>query len=39
MSFPSLHSYSITNFALTVVVGNIWLGVVIGLVARWSRDD
>lgn len=39
MIHPSIHSYSINTFAWTVVVGNIWLGLVIGLVTHWSRDD
>ncbi len=38
MTTPELTSYTISRFGWTVVVCNIWLGIVIGLVVRWSRD-
>ncbi len=38
MTAPDLSSYAISRFGWTVVAGNIWLGLVIGLVVRWSRD-
>lgn len=38
MTTPELTSYTLSRFGWTVVVCNIWLGIVIGLVVRWSRD-
>lgn len=36
---PTLQSFDINSFGWTVVVCCCWLGVVIGLVTHWSRDD